>query len=326
MRTVGTRAEMEAWLRGKGGTPVLLKQGVTEEWLDAFDEQQWEPASLLQLANVQVEAQVSWNGVFAGDEARRHSVRTRLVNVLSDPHLYACQAPIATRVKGRWIIKNPALERFLKVPWFCSGSATMNAWIGCGATRTTLHFDDYDNVLTVLSGEKAVRLRAHARVEALPCWCASPNHSHQDLDDADAIRVMAGEAILIPRGWWHQIDSAPATVAVNAWFKLPHRLDVDYEARALLVKATRNEVRRRISRSLSEDTRLTPMVAAALWMLADKVDVLGMLDGKRRDEVAARLRSRRDVFARRCFLIVARRILKRSTLRRRRRWLNQRTR
>ncbi|MEN0020349.1 MAG: cupin-like domain-containing protein [Planctomycetota bacterium] len=304
-----------------------MKQGVTEQWLgSSFDAAQWSPAALLHgdVANVEVEAQVSANGVFPGDEERRRSVRTRLENLLSNPRMYACQAPIATRVEGRWRT-NPALERLLLVPGFCSGPAKVNAWIGCGATRTTLHFDDDDNVLTVLSGEKLVRLRAHAQVEPLPCWTASPNHSHQELSGGEEIRVRAGEALFIPRGWWHQIDSAPETVAVNVWFKLPYRDDVDYEARAWIVNATRNEVKRRISRRATKFKNLAPpTIAAALWMVADKVDVLGLVQDEERDVLAARLRARRDLFYRRCYLYIARRILVRRTLRRRRRWLNQR--
>ena len=28
----------------------------------------------------------------------------------------------------------------------------------------------------------------------------------------------AGDALLIPEGWWHQVDSDPATLAVNFWW------------------------------------------------------------------------------------------------------------
>lgn len=33
------------------------------------------------------------------------------------------------------------------------------------------------------------------------------------------IVVQAGDALFIPEGWWHQVDSQPTTIAVNFWWK-----------------------------------------------------------------------------------------------------------
>lgn len=34
-------------------------------------------------------------------------------------------------------------------------------------------------------------------------------------------RSQAGDAIFIPEGWWHQIDSTDVTIAVNFWWQSP---------------------------------------------------------------------------------------------------------
>ncbi len=51
--------------------------------------------------------------------------------------------------------------------------------------------------------------------------------------------MQAGDAIYIPEGWWHQIDSAAGTIAVNVWWRsaydklLGSHMDSYYLRRAL---------------------------------------------------------------------------------------------
>lgn len=33
--------------------------------------------------------------------------------------------------------------------------------------------------------------------------------------------LQAGDAVFIPEGWWHQIDSSDITIAVNFWWQSP---------------------------------------------------------------------------------------------------------
>jgi Cupin-like domain len=33
--------------------------------------------------------------------------------------------------------------------------------------------------------------------------------------------VQAGDAVFIPEGWWHQIDSTDISIAVNFWWQSP---------------------------------------------------------------------------------------------------------
>ena len=39
--------------------------------------------------------------------------------------------------------------------------------------------------------------------------------------DALLVGLQAGDALFIPEGWWHQVDSEPTTTAVNFWWQSP---------------------------------------------------------------------------------------------------------
>lgn len=103
------------------------------------------------------------------------------------------------------------------------------------ASRTSLHYDAYRNVLVVLHGRKTVTLYAPSESSKLypfPVHSKSANHSQVDVTNPDFTRhprfadakahmrvvVDAGDALFIPEGWWHQVDSDAFTIAVNFWF------------------------------------------------------------------------------------------------------------
>ena len=99
------------------------------------------------------------------------------------------------------------------------------------------HYDQVHGVLVVLRGQKrAVVFAPSAGVAlgALPAGSPTPNHggwacalSHED--DAPPppppphapsldVELSAGDALVIPEGYWHSIASAPHTIAVTFWF------------------------------------------------------------------------------------------------------------
>ena len=51
--------------------------------------------------------------------------------------------------------------------------------------------------------------------------------------------MQAGDALYIPEGWWHQIDSVAGTIAINIWWRsafdrqLGSHMDAYYLRRAL---------------------------------------------------------------------------------------------
>lgn len=112
--------------------------------------------------------------------------------------------------------------------------SSVNLWASPRATRSSLHYDPYSNLLCVLRGSKTVRLAPpsvtpHLRPQ--PPTSASANHSPLDLAAGDAARfatpaaaaevaaatqlrtLAAGDALFIPEGWWHQASQGTALLA-----------------------------------------------------------------------------------------------------------------
>ena len=119
--------------------------------------------------------------------------------------------------------------------------AACHLWLAPGAVASAPHCDEDHNVLTVLRGRKTVALAppksGGAACAVAPPWAAAPNHGARHLGDAPRISLGAGEALLLPAGWYHAVESAPGTVAVNAWWR-PRKdaragARVDAAARAL---------------------------------------------------------------------------------------------
>jgi hypothetical protein len=55
-------------------------------------------------------------------------------------------------------------------------------------------------------------------------WTGSLNHSTAATTDNIALHAVEfelhpGDGCFIPEGWWHQVDSAPGSIAVNAWMR-----------------------------------------------------------------------------------------------------------
>jgi hypothetical protein len=99
--------------------------------------------------------------------------------------------------------------------------AESNIWLAVGPTRSALHYDAYVNVLGVVRGTKRLLLLPPAATRLLAPRAAhglSANHSRLSDAEIDAVattlgdsvvrlEVAAGEAVCIPAGWWHRVDS-----------------------------------------------------------------------------------------------------------------------
>ena len=112
------------------------------------------------------------------------------------------------------------------------------------------HFDDRENVLCVVAGTKTVRLWSPlAGLDAFappgvrgrnPGDETAYNHppprdgsardsregswtplspAERDARAAETLVARQGDAVYIPRGWWHAVSSARNTVAVNLWYR-----------------------------------------------------------------------------------------------------------
>jgi len=107
---------------------------------------------------------------------------------------------------------------------------TFNVWANVDGAVSATHFDDDDGVLMVLRGRKEVTLappRLHDPLLAHPVWSTAYHHAaggsvpppESSRWCATPLVLSAGDAVLIPAGYWHHVVSAPGTLAVNAWFR-----------------------------------------------------------------------------------------------------------
>mmetsp|Transcript_39812 Transcript_39812/g.94556 ORF Transcript_39812/g.94556 Transcript_39812/m.94556 type:complete len:396 (-) Transcript_39812:178-1365(-) len=103
--------------------------------------------------------------------------------------------------------------------------------------RSSTHYDPYHNLLCVVAGSKSVRLVSPKHTALLypkEVYGESTNHSQVDFANPDLERfplysevdglalsaeLEPGDALFIPEGWWHQVSSAKATIAVNFWWQ-----------------------------------------------------------------------------------------------------------
>ena len=115
-------------------------------------------------------------------------------------------------------------------------SPVAHLWLCIGGGRSSLHYDEYDGVLLVVRGHKRISLlppSATNRLKPRAAHLDSANHttlSDADVDallrssrDAMHLEANAGDAIFLPAGWWHRVDSKgeegeDVTLAVNWWW------------------------------------------------------------------------------------------------------------
>jgi hypothetical protein len=107
-----------------------------------------------------------------------------------------------------------------------------HVWIGSNNTRSGLHFDTLDNFHTVMSGSKTVVLFPPQDAPLLYSFPDVPIHSQidplfPDVADAfplvtktrpQAVVLLPGDVLWIPRYHWHWIESNAPTVSVNWWY------------------------------------------------------------------------------------------------------------
>ncbi|KAK7011953.1 lysine-specific demethylase 8 [Biomphalaria glabrata] len=116
-------------------------------------------------------------------------------------------------------------------------------WLGSGEIQSVLHYDELDNMLCMLEGQKHVILidKAHkADVEA-EGFVEAGGYSLVDVDNIDRkkfpklyniewyeVLLNQGDCLFIPRGWYHRMKSSGHRhMAINIWFAHLHWFDSD---------------------------------------------------------------------------------------------------
>ena len=122
----------------------------------------------------------------------------------------------------------------------CSGGrrgregVRVNAWFGPAGTLSPLHYDPCHNLLCQVVGSKYVRLHHPDQSRDLYPREAGPHIVSSQIIDPDAVDTVAfprfssvpyvdlvlaaGEAVYIPPGWWHMIESREVSWSVSFWW------------------------------------------------------------------------------------------------------------
>ena len=108
-------------------------------------------------------------------------------------------------------------------------------WIGGNGTRSGLHFDMSDNYHVVVTGAKTVVLFPPRDAPFLYPLGDVPIQSQIDPLHVDVLQnyplfartrpqlvhLVPGDALFIPRLWWHWVESTDVTISVNWWHYPP---------------------------------------------------------------------------------------------------------
>ncbi len=101
---------------------------------------------------------------------------------------------------------------------------SVNVWINIEQSHTSLHYDSFHNFLVVAKGSKTVYMTSPKNTIHLSpnaAYSGVANHSSLSLARGGAqpvrrvarVQLAAGDCLFIPEGWWHEVTSAPLTVA-----------------------------------------------------------------------------------------------------------------
>ncbi|TXG63719.1 hypothetical protein EZV62_010713 [Acer yangbiense] len=152
--------------------------------------------------------------------------------------LYLAQVPIMN-AENEERVQLEALNDDIQTPAFLETKiiASINLWMNNAEAKSSTHYDPHQNLLCIVAGRKQVILwppSASPMLYPLPIYGEASNHSAIALENPDfsvypraensmeysqKVILHAGDALFIPEGWFHQIDSDNLTVAVNFWWR-----------------------------------------------------------------------------------------------------------
>ncbi|PWA39218.1 2-oxoglutarate (2OG) and Fe(II)-dependent oxygenase superfamily protein [Artemisia annua] len=187
--------------------------------------------------------------------------------------IYLAQVPIMNMEKEEKVQLGSLIED-IQTPQFLETKtlASINLWMNGAQTRSSTHYDPHHNLLCVVSGSKQVDLWPPSSSPVLypmPLYGEASNHSAVPIDEIDLslhpraehskkysqrVILHAGDALFIPEGWFHQVDSESLTVAVNFWWRsemmssMSEHMD-SYYLRRILKRLTDKEMNQMLSKT-----------------------------------------------------------------------------
>ncbi|ESQ41996.1 hypothetical protein EUTSA_v10013262mg [Eutrema salsugineum] len=167
--------------------------------------------------------------------------------------IYLAQFPILNDEKEKKV-QLKILGQDIQTPTLLEGKSlsSINFWMNSAQARSSTHYDPHHNLLCVVSGRKKVVLwppSASPSLYPMPIYGEASNHSSVGLDNpnlsdypraehslkqSQEVNLNAGDAVFIPEGWFHQVDSDELTIAVNFWWQsnimsnMPEHMDSYY--------------------------------------------------------------------------------------------------
>ncbi|KAB2016128.1 hypothetical protein ERO13_D08G072400v2 [Gossypium hirsutum] len=152
--------------------------------------------------------------------------------------IYLAQIPIIN-AENEARVQLETLQEDIQLPAILEGKnlSSINLWMNIAQARSSAHYDPHHNLLCIVTGRKQVVLwppSASPMLYPMPIYGEASNHSSVALENPDfsihpraqcsmeysqKVTLQAGDALFIPEGWFHQVDSDELTMAVNYWWR-----------------------------------------------------------------------------------------------------------
>lgn len=152
--------------------------------------------------------------------------------------IYLAQVPILSK-ENEERVQLEILREDIELPSFLVSKklTSINLWMNNAQSRSNTHYDPHHNLLCIVAGCKQVVLwppSAGPLLYPMPIYGEASNHSSVALDSPDfsihprfqsafdhsqKVVLRAGDALFIPEGWFHQVDSDELTIALNFWWQ-----------------------------------------------------------------------------------------------------------
>ncbi|KAG6465479.1 HSPB1-associated protein 1 [Manduca sexta] len=131
------------------------------------------------------------------------------------------------------------------------GATDTTLWVGSKGAHTPAHQDTYGvNIVAQLYGKKRwilfppetggmkstrVPYEESSVYSELNFYCPNNIDAFNGVTGARMVELSAGDALLVPRGWWHYVQNLePLNIALNIW--LPHDKDSSAQVSEALIK------------------------------------------------------------------------------------------
>ncbi|XP_031287115.1 uncharacterized protein LOC116145821 isoform X2 [Pistacia vera] len=157
---------------------------------------------------------------------------------VASQQIYLAQVPIMNN-ENEERVQLESLKEDIQKPAFLETKiiASINLWMNNAQAKSSTHYDPHHNLLCIVAGCKQVALwppSACPMLYPMPIYGEASNHSSITLESPDfsmypraecfreysqKVILHAGDALFIPEGWFHQIDSDDITIAVNFWWQ-----------------------------------------------------------------------------------------------------------